>query len=207
MAKGLNDARALCNFASARQRQGFICFVSNLQGFRTNPVRHQASTDQLQSVKTSKKSESKKRVIIVLNISQVPFLHPLPFPLQLQYIIKLPSSLLSLSSWEVLPRAGGQKIVASFPPKRGQPGPLGKKCTQHLIDGLLHYKLLCLCSGVTSQKQYLCNENYPLRYGPSCARRISQKMCKIRWKLPASSLKQSGGETPWKWKTMGANAK
>ena len=66
-----------------------------------------------------------------------------------------------------------------------------------------------MCSGVKSQKQYLCNENYPLclRYGPSCARRISQKMCKIRWKLPASSLKQSGGETPWKWKTMVANTK
>ena len=38
----------------------------------TQYVRHQASTDQLQSVKTSKKSESKKRVIIISNISQVP---------------------------------------------------------------------------------------------------------------------------------------
>ena len=38
-------------------------FVWKLQGFRTNSVRHQASTDQLQSVevKTSKKSESQKR--------------------------------------------------------------------------------------------------------------------------------------------------
>ena len=37
---------------------------------------------------------------------------------------------------------------------------------------------------------------------PSCARRISQKRCKILWKLPASSLKHGQSETQWKWNTV-----
>ena len=48
---------------------------------------------------------------------------------------------------------------------------------------------------------------------PSCARRISQKRCKILWKLPASSLKHGQSErrsewntlkveTHWKWNTV-----